>query len=102
MARREPCVHSINSLKYITCKKELILVYVIERERERERGKKGNLSSVISRGFTGRNSASRELKLLYATRATRGYWNHKISLRSNVKVFTKKEKNMVYWENHAN
>ena len=36
------------------------------------REKKSNLSPAISRGFAGRNSASRELKLLYATRATCG------------------------------
>ena len=54
---------------------------MIERERERERGKKSNLSPAISRGFAGRNSIRRELKLLYATRATRRYWNHKISPR---------------------
>ena len=50
---------------------------------------------MISRGFVDRNSAGRELKLLYATRATRGYWNHKISSRSKVWVFTKTEKKAV-------
>ena len=40
-----------------------------DRERERERGNKSNLSPMISRGFSDRNSTGRELKLLYATRA---------------------------------
>ena len=43
-----------------------------------ESGNKSNLSPAISHGFAGRNLTGRELKLLYATRATRGYWNHKI------------------------
>ena len=42
---------------------------------------KNNLSPAISQGFVGWNSIGRELKLLYATRATHGYWNHKISPR---------------------
>ena len=55
---------------------------MLERERERERMKKKNdLSPTISRGFASRNSASRELKLLYEMRAMRGYQNHKISPR---------------------
>ena len=57
----------------------------LERERER-REKKSNFSPTILRGFVGRNSAGRELKLLYKTRATRGYQNHKISPRSKVRV----------------
>ena len=77
---------------------------MIEREREKERerergkksnisltisrGKKSNISLTISRGFVGQNSAGRELKLLYTMRATRGYWNHKILLRSKIRVFT--------------
>ena len=65
-----------------------------KRDREREE-RKANLSLAISRGFVYRNSAGRELKLLYATRAMRGYWNHKISSRSKVQVFTKIEKKMV-------
>ena len=65
-----------------------------EREREREE-RKANLSSEISWGFTGQNSVGRKLKLLYATRATRGYWNHKISPRSKVRVFMKTEKKAV-------
>ena len=56
---------------------------------------KANLSSEISRGFAGPNSAGRDLKLLYAMRATRGYWNHKISPRSKVRVFMKTEKKVV-------
>ena len=68
-----------------------------KRDREREGGgggggRKANLSSAISPGLTGRNSASQELKQLYATRTTRGYWNHKISPRSKVRVFTETEK----------
>ena len=70
---------------------------MLEREREREREKerrekKNNLSLAHSPGFADRNSTGRELKLLYATRATRGYRNHKISPRSKVWVFTKTEK----------
>ena len=39
-------------------------------ERERERGeRKENMSSTISRGFAGRNSAGRELKMLYAMKS---------------------------------
>ena len=69
---------------------------MIEREREREREeRKANLSPAISRGFVGRNSAGRELKLLYATRVTGGYWNHKISLTSKVRVFMETEKKAV-------
>ena len=71
-------------------------------ERERERGKKSNISPTISRGFAGRNSAGRELKLLYALRATRGYRNHKISPRFKVWVFTKTEKKDDVWGNHVN
>ena len=33
--------------------------------------------------------------MLYATRATRGYWNYKISPRSKVWVFTETEKKAV-------
>ena len=69
-----------------------------ERERERERGKKMNLSPAISQGFACRNWAGRELKLLYMTRATRGFQNHKISPRSKVWVFTKTEKKVVSLE----
>ena len=72
-----------------------------DRKREREE-RKENLSPAISQGFAGRNSASRELKLLYATRVTRGYWNHKISPRSKVLVFTETEKKAVSRGNHAN
>ena len=64
-------------------------------ERERERGKKSNLSPAISRGFSGRNSAGRELKSLYVMRTTCGYQNHKISPRSKVRVFTEIWKNAV-------
>ena len=64
---------------------------VRERERER-REKKSNLSPAISRGFADWNSVGRELKLLYATRATYGYWNHKISPKSKVQFFTEIEK----------
>ena len=65
-----------------------------EREREMEENK-ANLSLVISRGFAGPNSAGRELKVLYEMRATHGYWNHKISPRSKVRVFMKTEKKVV-------
>ena len=64
-------------------------------ERERERGKKNNISPAISRGFAGRNLAGRKLKLLYVTRATHGYRNHKISPRSKVRVFIETEKKVV-------
>ena len=58
---------------------------MLERERER-REKQNKASLAILRGFTGRNSAGREFKMLYATR------NHKISPRSKVRVFTRIEK----------
>ena len=64
---------------------------VREREREEEE-KKRQASPVISRGFTGRNSEGRELKMLYATRAMRGYRHHKISPRFKVWVFMETEK----------
>ena len=58
---------------------------MIEREIKTEREKrKANLSPAISQGFNDRNSVDRELKLLYVTRATREYWNHKISPRFKV------------------
>ena len=50
-------------------------------EREREEGGEKQPFSGDSRGFAGRNLTGRELKLLYATRATRRYRNHKISPR---------------------
>ena len=34
------------------------------------------------RRFNGHNFSDQELKMLYATRATRGYRNHRISLRN--------------------
>ena len=64
-----------------------------DREREREgREKKSNLSPTISRGVAGRNLVGREIKLLYTTRAMRGYWNNKILPRSKVQVFMETEK----------
>ena len=88
---REPRVHTINNLKYLTCQKgshfglreKRDRERYIYREREREE-RKANLSPVISWGFVGQNSAGQELKSLYAIRATHGYLNHKISLRSKV------------------
>ena len=68
-----------------------------DREREREE-RKSNLSSAISRGFTGQNSVGRQLRLLYATRATLEYWNHKFSPRSKVQVFTEIKKKTVSQE----
>ena len=65
------------------------------REREREEGEKKQASPAILRGFANRNLASRELKLLYATRATRGYQNHKILPWSKVQVFTKNREKAV-------
>ena len=62
------------------------------REREREEGEKKQASPAILQGFAYQNLAGRELKLLYATRATRGYRNHKILPRSKVQVFTEIEK----------
>ena len=94
MARCEPHVSCINIKKYLKARKDLTIWLapnVRERERER-REKKSNLSLAISWGFAGRNSAGRELKLFYATRATRGYQNHKISPRSKVQVFMETEK----------
>ena len=61
-------------------------------ERERKRREKKSKLPAISLGFAGRNSAGRELKLIYATRATRGYRNHNILPRFKVRVFTKTEK----------
>ena len=69
---------------------------------ERERGKKRNLSPVISRGFAGWNSTGRELKLLYVTRVTRGYQNHKISPRSKVQVFNGNREKGGVSRNHSN
>ena len=91
MARRGPLVHTINMKKKI---KALIfgLIQTVEREREREREREIQASLFDSRDFIGQNSAVRELKLIYATRATRGYQNHKILPRSKVWVFTKTEK----------
>ena len=68
------------------------------RERESDEGEKKQASPTILRGFAGQNSAGRELKLLYTMRATRGYWNHKISPRSKVQVFTKTEKRQCPWK----
>ena len=62
------------------------------RERKREEGEKKQASPAILRGFAGQNSVGRELKLLYATRAMRGYQNHKISPRSKVRVFKETKK----------
>ena len=94
MARCEPCVSCVNIKKISKIKN--ISNFGREqnvRERESEDGeKKKQASPVILRSFVGWNSASRELKLLYATRATRGYKNHKISPRSKVQVFTETEK----------
>ena len=51
MARCEPRVHTVNSIKYQTCQKDLILVKEKNMiERERERGKK---SKHFSGDFTG-------------------------------------------------
>ena len=71
---------------------------MLERERERKE-KKSNISHKISRGFAGRNSVGRELKLLYATRATRGYQHHKISPRFG---FLRKSRKGSVSGNHAN
>ena len=62
------------------------------RERDREEGEKKQVSPTILRGFSNRNSVGRELKLLYTTRATRGYRNHKIWPKSKVRVFTESRK----------
>ena len=61
-----------------------------KREREREREKQSSLFD--SRDFVGRILLGRELKLIYATRTTCGYQNHKILPRSKVRVFTKTKK----------
>ena len=71
-----------------------------ERERERERKKKKQTSLTIFGDFVGRNLTSRELKLLYATRATHRYRNHKILSRSKVQVFTKIEKRRCPGKSH--
>ena len=81
MARCELRGSCINIKKYLKSRKisQLGLApNVRERERERDEGEKNQASSAISRGFACQNSTGRELKLFYATRATRGYQNHKI------------------------
>ena len=62
-------------------------------ELERERRETPSLYDL--RRLSGRNPSSQDLKPLYATRATRGLWNHKISPRFKVRVFTKTEKKAV-------
>ena len=64
--------------------------------RDREREKQSSL--LYSQDFVGRISLGQELKLLYATRATRGYRNHKISPRFKVRVFMKTEKWQCPWK----
>ena len=63
-----------------------------ERELEREM-RETPLYDLWRSG--GRNPSSQDLKLLYAMRATRGYWNYKISPRSKVRVFMKTEEKVV-------
>ena len=97
MARCEPRVSCINIKKYLKSREISqfgLAPNIRERERERERdeGEKKQASPTISWGFAGKNSADRELKLFYATRAMRGYRNHKISPRSKVRVFTETKK----------
>ena len=83
VARCEPHVQTINILKYL--KNEKISNFFGLRQNVRERReKKTRFSSAISLGSTGRNSEVQELKLLYATRVTCGYRNHKISPRFKV------------------
>ena len=92
MARCEPHVSCINIKKIFKIKN--ISQFGLEqnvRERER-REKKKQASPMILLGFVGRNLAGQELKMFYATRATRGYWNHKISPRSKVRVFMETKK----------
>ena len=93
MARCEPRVSCIN-IKKISKIKNISQFGLEQNVRERERGgrKKKQASLAILQGFAGRNSIGRELKLLYTTRATLGYRNHKISSRSKVRVFTETEK----------
>ena len=80
MARREARVSCINKLKKSNLPKDLIfcLIQTIEREREREIERESQASLFDSRDFIGSNSAVRELKLIYVTRATRGYQNHRL------------------------
>ena len=96
VARREPRVSCINSLKKSTYQKISYfgLIQTVEREREREPSFSLRFQASLfdSRDFISRNSAVRELKLIYTTRATCGYQNHKILPRSKVWVFTKTEK----------
>ena len=76
MAQCEP---RVSCIKIEEISKKISQVGLGQNVRERERReKKINLSPANSRGFASRNSADRELKLLYLMRATRGYWNHKI------------------------
>ena len=106
MTRREPRVHTKNSLKkYLTSQdfifglrpnrkreRERERKKEREREREREREEKRQSSLFDSRVFVGRISLGQEVKLLYAKRATRGYRNYKISSKFKVRVFTKTKK----------
>ena len=73
MARREPRVSCINRLKKSNLPKDLIfgLIQTVEREREgeRERERESQASLFDSWDFIYRNSAVRELKLIYATRS---------------------------------
>ena len=96
MELHEPRVHTINILKYLTWPESshfgLRPTRKREREREREREKIGSQASLFdSRDFVGHSSIVQELKLLYETRATCGYRNHKILSRFKVQVFIKTE-----------
>ena len=74
MTRCEPRVSCINIKKISKIKN--ISQFGLEknvRERKREEGEKKASFSSDLQGFDGQNSTGRELKLLYATRATCGY-----------------------------
>ena len=101
MARREPRIHTINILKYLTRPKSSHFGLRPNRNthREREREKRESQASLFnSRDFASHSSIVQELKMLYVTRATRGYRNHKILPRFKVRVFTKTDKKTVSWE----
>ena len=94
MALREPRVSCKNSLKKSNLPKDLIfgLIQIVEREREGGKERESQASLFDSRDFIGRNSAIRELKLIYVTRVACGYKNHQILPRSKVRDFMETKK----------
>ena len=56
------------------------------------------MSSTISRGFAGRNSAGRELKMLYAMKSYAWVLESQDFSKSKVRFFTETKKKAVYRE----